>query len=182
MQAITQEANLTDAQNYTIIKNALRNTANPVILYLYPKPIGSPGASHSVLAYGYNNSGLLIYDVNLPGTAQAISFDAGTSKFNPYNGFNGIIYGFDHGAGHPLLFLDDPKAPNYRKNKEFNGLGNYSKWPKVAGAVIKASFTMVIAPSHLLSPTAVFLLLQRTISVRILIQPSILPPIGMAIP
>jgi hypothetical protein len=36
----------------------------------------------------------------------------------------------------PLLFLDGPKAPNYRKNKGFKGLGNYSEWPKVAGAVI----------------------------------------------
>ena len=45
--------------------------------------------------------------------------------------------GFDHGAGHPLLFLDDPKAPNYRKNKGFKGLGNYSEWPKVAGAMIE---------------------------------------------
>ena len=47
--------------------------------------------------------------------------------------------GFDHGAGHPLLFLDDAKAPNCQKNNGFNGLGNYSEWPKVAGAVIKAT-------------------------------------------
>jgi hypothetical protein len=46
--------------------------------------------------------------------------------------------GFDHGAGHPLLFLDDAKAPNCQKNNGFKGLGNYSEWPKVAGAVIKA--------------------------------------------
>src|SRR6266581_7684865 len=46
--------------------------------------------------------------------------------------------GFDHGAGHPLLFLDDAKAPNYRKNNGFKDLGNYSEWPKVAGAVFKA--------------------------------------------
>src|SRR2546427_5931920 len=46
--------------------------------------------------------------------------------------------GFDHGAGHPLLFLDDAKAPNCQKNNGFNGLGNYSEWPKVAGAVIQA--------------------------------------------
>ena len=46
--------------------------------------------------------------------------------------------GFDHGAGHPLLFLDDAKAPNCRKNNGFMDLGNYSEWPKVAGAVIKA--------------------------------------------
>jgi site-specific recombinase XerD len=27
-----------------------------------------------------------------------------------------IFFGFDHGAGHPFLFLDDAKAPNCRKN------------------------------------------------------------------
>ena len=48
------------------------------------------------------------------------------------------VKGFDHGAGHPLLFLDDAKAPNYRKNNGFKDLGNYSEWPKVAGAVIEA--------------------------------------------
>jgi hypothetical protein len=49
------------------------------------------------------------------------------------------VPGFDHGAGHPLLFLDDAKAPNCRKNRGFKDLGNYSEWPKVAGAVIKAN-------------------------------------------
>jgi hypothetical protein len=38
----------------------------------------------------------------------------------------------------PFLFLDDAKAPNCRKNNGFKDLGNYSEWPKVAGAVIKA--------------------------------------------
>ena len=46
--------------------------------------------------------------------------------------------GFDHGAGHPLLFLDDAKAPNCQKNNGFSDLGNYAEWPKVAGAVIQA--------------------------------------------
>ena len=46
--------------------------------------------------------------------------------------------GFDHGVGHPFLFLCDAKAPNYRKNKWFKDLGHYSEWPKVADAVIKA--------------------------------------------
>jgi hypothetical protein len=50
----------------------------------------------------------------------------------------GRITGFDHGAGHPLLFLDDAKAPNCQKNNGFKDLGNYSEWPKVAGVVIKA--------------------------------------------
>ena len=46
--------------------------------------------------------------------------------------------GFDHGAGHPLLLLDDANAPNYQKNNGFSDLDNYSEWPKVAGAVIQA--------------------------------------------
>ena len=46
--------------------------------------------------------------------------------------------GFDHGAGHPLLFLDNAKAPNCQKNNGFNDLGHYSEWPKVAGTVIQA--------------------------------------------
>jgi transposase len=56
---------------------------------------------------------------------------------------NGTCYiiGFDHGAGHPFLFLDDAKAPNCRKNNGFKDLGNYSEWPKLAGAVIKATLS-----------------------------------------
>jgi hypothetical protein len=49
-----------------------------------------------------------------------------------------VFIGFDHGAGHPLLYLDDVRAPNCRKNNEFKNLGNYSEWLKVAGAVINA--------------------------------------------
>ena len=53
--------------------------------------------------------------------------------------FHTTLTGFDHGVGHPLLFLYNAKAPNYRKNKVFKGLGHYSEWPKVADAVIKAT-------------------------------------------
>jgi hypothetical protein len=48
------------------------------------------------------------------------------------------IMGFDHGVGHSFLILCPAKAPNYRKNKALNELANYSKWPKVADAVIEA--------------------------------------------
>src|SRR5207244_8491111 len=48
--------------------------------------------------------------------------------------------GFDHGVGHPLLLLCGAKVSNYLKNKEFNDLGHYSEWTKVADAVIKALF------------------------------------------
>jgi hypothetical protein len=30
--------------------------------------------------------------------------------------------GFDHGVGHPLLFLCDEKVPNYRNDKGFKDL------------------------------------------------------------
>jgi hypothetical protein len=46
--------------------------------------------------------------------------------------------GFDHSVGHPLLFLGDKKVPNCRNNNRFKELDNYSEWPKVADAVIKA--------------------------------------------
>jgi len=48
---------------------------------------------------------------------------------NRYIGLQAGQPGFDHGAGHPLLFLDDAKAPNCRKNNGFMDLGNYSEWP-----------------------------------------------------
>jgi DNA invertase Pin-like site-specific DNA recombinase len=51
--------------------------------------------------------------------------------------------GSDHGVGHPLLLLGHAKAPNCRENKAFNDLGHYSKWPKVADAVIKAMIRMI---------------------------------------
>jgi hypothetical protein len=42
------------------------------------------------------------------------------------------------------LFLDDANAPNCQKNNGFSDLGNYSEWPKVAGAVIQARLSTVL--------------------------------------
>ena len=53
--------------------------------------------------------------------------------------------GLDHGVGHPLLLLCGAKVSNYRKNKEFNDLGHYSEWPKVADAVIKAEEWLAVS-------------------------------------
>jgi len=41
------------------------------------------------------------------------------------------------------LFLDDANAPNCQKNNGFSDLGNYSAWPKVAGAVIQAAVSII---------------------------------------
>jgi hypothetical protein len=46
--------------------------------------------------------------------------------------------GFDHGVGHPLLILCPAKAPNYSNDKALKELDHYSKWLKVADAVIEA--------------------------------------------
>ena|SRR6266478_793594 len=46
--------------------------------------------------------------------------------------------GYDHGIGHPLLFPCNVKAHNCLNNNGLNDLGHYSKWPKVADAVIEA--------------------------------------------
>jgi hypothetical protein len=56
--------------------------------------------------------------------------------------------GFDHGAGHPLLLLCNAEAPNSSNNKAFNDLAHYSEWPKVAGAVIKASLDVSVDDSQ----------------------------------
>src|SRR3989442_9122600 len=61
-----------------------------------------------------------------------------TASEKPFHLFLQGQGGFDHGVGHPLLLLCGTKVSNYRKNKEFNDLGHYSEWPKVADAVIKA--------------------------------------------
>jgi hypothetical protein len=55
--------------------------------------------------------------------------------------------GFDHGVGHPLLFLGDKKVPNCPNNKWLKELGNYSEWPKVADTVIKAAFLIKKPPT-----------------------------------
>jgi hypothetical protein len=46
--------------------------------------------------------------------------------------------GFDHGVGYPLLLPCNVQTPNYCNNKMFSDLDNYSGWPEVADAVIKA--------------------------------------------
>jgi hypothetical protein len=60
-------------------------------------------------------------------------------KFRASENLSIVTQGSDHGAGHPLLILCPAKAPNYRKHKALKELDHYSKWPKVADAVIEAT-------------------------------------------
>lgn len=90
---VSAERNLTDEQNYTIIRNALLNTANPVLVYLAHMD-GSPGA-HSVLAYGYNSGTFSIYDPNSPGQIRQIIYNTVSQEFNTYSGYDRINYNGD---------------------------------------------------------------------------------------
>jgi len=66
------------------------------------------------------------------------------------------LLGFDHGAGHPLLLLGNTNAHNYRNNNMLNKFYHYSKWPKVADAVIKATrLSHLLALFHEVSNLAV---------------------------
>mgnify|MGYP003576591385 CR=1 FL=1 len=57
-------------------------------------------------------------------------------------------------AGESSWFLDDAKAPNCQKNNGFSDLGNYSEWPKVAGAVIQAERALACGVAEAVSPRA----------------------------
>lgn len=80
---IGPRVNLTDEDNYTIIRNVLLNTRAPTVLYLGRS--NAPGA-HSVLATGFDKGDIKIYDVNFPTADRHIIYDTATKKFTPYNG------------------------------------------------------------------------------------------------
>ena len=71
------------------------------------------------------------------------SMKCGRNSTTEKSVFFHIVAGLDHGVGHPLLLLCHAKAPNYLKKKGFKDLPDYSKWPKVADAVIEALQSMI---------------------------------------
>jgi len=80
---------LSDEQTYNTIISLLRNTKNPVMLYLSQKP-GSTG-THAVLAYNNSAYGTIaVYDPNNPGTPSTITYDVSTKSFIPYAGYTRI--------------------------------------------------------------------------------------------
>jgi len=72
---------LSDSEQYTVIRSALKNTQRPVIIYLAQS---NGSAAHSVLAYGYDRGDLSTYDVNFPGTVHHIVYDAVLGSWKPY--------------------------------------------------------------------------------------------------
>jgi uncharacterized protein YfaP (DUF2135 family) len=81
---------LTDAQAYRIIRNVLRNTGYPVLIAL--RKSANSGDGHSVLAIGWNDGGLQVYNPNNPGETQTVPFNPGTGVLGPYAGYDIVRY------------------------------------------------------------------------------------------
>lgn len=75
------ELRLTAEENYAVIRNALLNTQNPVLIYLAQT---GTAASHSVLALGYEGGEILVYDPNVHDESFALIYDLNNKVFNPY--------------------------------------------------------------------------------------------------
>jgi uncharacterized protein YfaP (DUF2135 family) len=110
--AWTQQGALSQQARYAAIVNAIKNTGNPVLIYLAHAD-GSAGA-HSVLSYAFNTvSGTLsIYDPNHPGAAKKIYYSNASNAFTPYTGYNFITY-----SGDGSLRLQESYESIYRDAK-----------------------------------------------------------------
>lgn len=91
---VAAQQNLTKEEQFTVINNALLNTANPLLIYLYHDQTAGTGA-HSVLAYAYNDSIISIYDPNHPNTVKTITYNITDESWDDYSGYDGIIYNGD---------------------------------------------------------------------------------------
>jgi len=92
---VARQQNYSDEVKYGMIRNSITNTGNPVLVYLYHKD-NSQGA-HSVLAYAFNKAtgSISIYDPTYPGATKKIEYNLDTKAFNPYSGFDGIVFNGD---------------------------------------------------------------------------------------
>lgn len=72
---------LSDSEQYMVMRNALKNTQRPVLVYLAQS---TSSVAHSVLAFGYDRGDLSIYDVNFPGTVHHLIYDTVLGSWKPY--------------------------------------------------------------------------------------------------
>ena len=97
---LDQESGLTDYENYVIIRDAIINTGNPVMISL--RPTDTVGG-HSVLAIGANEGEIKIYDNNYHNQVKTITYNSATNAFDQYEGHTRMLY-FGDGS----LFLTEP--------------------------------------------------------------------------
>jgi uncharacterized protein YfaP (DUF2135 family) len=102
---VVRQQRLTAADRFGSIRNAIANTAAPVLIYLYHSD-GSADA-HSVLAYAIDATGKIsIYDPNVPNTVKTAQYSTASSSFSPYCNdkcYDGIVYN-----GDGSLILNEP--------------------------------------------------------------------------
>lgn len=106
------ENGLTPSVNFTIIKNSLLNTRNPVLIYL-SQSTGANPSRHSILATGYDHGNISVYDVNFPNTVHTIVYDTTNNVFQPYlsaanSQASGTSYDQIAYNGNGSLFLTEP--------------------------------------------------------------------------
>ena len=89
---VQRENRLNDEYNFSVIRNALMNTGNPVLIYLAQS---SGVAAHSVLATGYSGGELSIYDVNYHNSERTINYSTTNRSFAQYAGYDRIMYNGD---------------------------------------------------------------------------------------
>jgi len=90
---------LNDAQRFAAVVNGLANTGHPVLMRLYHGYSGY----YSVLATGYDNEGIYIYDPYKPYYEYYIHLDPVTKEFDPYEGRTQVYY-----CGPGALWVNEP--------------------------------------------------------------------------
>ena len=91
LPAVRAQQDLTQEEEFTLLKSALLNTDYPVPVYLFHKQ--TTGAqTHAVLAYAYENNNFSVYDPNLPNSPQTMTFDTTGKSWNAYGGYDGIMH------------------------------------------------------------------------------------------
>jgi uncharacterized protein YfaP (DUF2135 family) len=102
---------LPDFVNYQFARNALENTRQAQLLYL--RTTASPNRSLVVLATGWDNSGLVIYDPGVHGITVTIDYDRPSRVFDAYEGYDRVDFvgaGLTSWADDFTLILADAEA------------------------------------------------------------------------
>jgi uncharacterized protein YfaP (DUF2135 family) len=123
---VTRQQNLTEEQQMTVIRSALVNTSNPVLIYLYHDVNAGSGA-HSVLATGYETDAdpatqvdISIYDPNFPNTTRTIVYDVTNTGWDDYGTYDGIIYNGDGSLNltEPYTFILDDAVASFHSSED----------------------------------------------------------------
>jgi len=89
---VAQQQGVSDDVQFVSIRNAIKNTKNPVLIYLWQS---AGNAAHSVLAIAGDDDNIDIYDPNDHGNNNSIDFDTVAKEWINYGNYDGIVYSGD---------------------------------------------------------------------------------------